>query len=70
MSKTERITVSIKLTKPHRHAGRDYKPGAVLRLAEDKADWLKAEGVAEDAPAQAEFAATKAAAASTSKPKE
>lgn len=69
MSKTERKIVSIKLTKPHRHAGRDYKPGAVLRLAQDKADWLKAEGVAEDEPAAAEAPAGKPA-APTSKTKE
>ena len=38
MSKPDRKTISIELTKPHRHAGRDSKPGAVLRLAEDKAE--------------------------------
>ena len=59
--------ISIQLLKPHRHAGRDYKPGAVLRLAQGKAEWLKAEGVAQDAPAAA-AAAPAAARASAPTP--
>ena len=30
----------IELIKPHRHAGRDYPPGALLSLPVAKADWL------------------------------
>lgn len=67
MTKPERKTISIELIKPHRHAGRDYKPGAVLRLAEDKAEWLKAEGVAKDAPTVADPPAAKPAASSKNK---
>ena len=42
--------VRIELLKPHRHAGRDYKPGQFLELPEDKADWLTAQEVAKPAP--------------------
>lgn len=52
----------VKLLKPHRHAGRDYKPDQSLDLPADKADWLISVGTAEAAPAPA--------AASSSKPKE
>ena len=37
----------VKLLKPHTHAGRDYDPGAVLKLDEDAADWLISIGTAE-----------------------
>ena len=52
MSTKEPKIVAVHLLKPHRHAGRDYKPGTpekptVLKLREDKADWLVAEGAAE-----------------------
>ena len=52
MSTKEPKIVAVHLLKPHRHAGRDYKPGTpekptVLKLREDKADWLVANGVAE-----------------------
>lgn len=47
MEKTKRI----ELIKPHRHAGRDYKPGATLELPAAKADWLIGAGSAKDAPA-------------------
>lgn len=43
--------MQIKLLKPHRHAGRDYPPGATLDLPDSKADWLCGLGVAEKAPA-------------------
>ena len=68
MSKAEPKIVAVHLVQPHRHAGRDYKPGTkekptVLKLREDKADWLVANGVAEpvttapSAPAKAAPAA-------------
>ena len=52
MSTKEPKIVAVHLLKPHRHAGRDYKPGTpekptVLKLREDKANWLVANGVAE-----------------------
>ena len=45
-------TVTVRLIKPHRHAGRDYPAStegrpSVLTLREDKANWLVANGVAE-----------------------
>lgn len=45
-------TVTVRLIKPHRHAGRDYPAStedrpSLLTLREDKADWLVANGVAE-----------------------
>lgn len=43
--------VRIELLKPHRHAGRDYKPGQFLGLPEGKAEWLDSLGVAKPAPA-------------------
>lgn len=46
-------TTRIELTKPHRHAGRDYKPGAVLALPAAKADWLIGIGSAKSAPTPA-----------------
>ena len=51
-SKAEPKTVSVRLIKPHRHAGRDYPAStegrpSLLTLREDKADWLVANGVAE-----------------------
>ncbi len=44
-------TVTVRLIKPHRHAGRDYPASAedrpsLLTLREDKANWLVANGVA------------------------
>ena len=42
---------TICLLKPHRHAGRDYKPGATLELPAAKADWLIGIGSAKAAPA-------------------
>ena len=44
-------TKQIELIKPHRHAGRDYKPGAKLELPEAKADWLIGAGAAKAAAA-------------------
>lgn len=41
----------VKLLKPHRHAGRDYKPEQFLELPEAKAEWLVSVGTAEAAPA-------------------
>lgn len=35
-------TKSIKLLKPHEHAGREYPPGAELTLPIADADWLVA----------------------------
>lgn len=62
---------TIKLLKPHRHAGRDYKPGQTIRLAEHKAEWLISQEVAEAAPSTEAPAAHKPAAAPvTAKPKE
>ena len=43
----------VKLLKPHRHAGRDYKPEQFLELPEAKAEWLISVGTAEAAPAPA-----------------
>ena len=67
MSTKEPKIVAVHLLKPHRHAGRDYKPGTpekptVLKLREDKADWLVAEGAAEYPPAETTAAAAKTAA--------
>lgn len=42
MSKLTQIT----LTRPHRHAGRQYLPGAMLTIRDDKAQWLIGKGVA------------------------
>ena len=42
-------TKHIELIKPHRHAGRDYPPGAQLTLPAHKADWLIGVGSARDA---------------------
>lgn len=44
------MTKTIELTQPHRHAGRDYKPGATLTLPAHKADWLISRGSAREAP--------------------
>jgi hypothetical protein len=38
---------SIELIKHHIHAGLPYKPGAVIDLDADLADWLIAEGAAQ-----------------------
>ncbi len=46
-------TKQIELIKPHRHAGRDYPPGALLSLPVAKADWLIGIGSAKAAPAPA-----------------
>lgn len=40
------MSVKINLLKPHTHEGRDYKPGDVLTVDEDRAAWLKHQGVA------------------------
>ena len=78
MSTKEPKIVAVHLLKPHRHAGRDYKPGTpekptVLKLREDKADWLVAEGAAEyplePTPAAAKTAAPAAPVAPASTPK-
>ena len=42
-------TKQIELIKPHRHAGRDYQPGAQLTLPAHKADWLIGIGTAKAA---------------------
>lgn len=39
---------TIKLRKPHTHAGRDYQPGNKLTLDSDSADWLISIGSAEE----------------------
>ena len=39
------------LNRPHTHAGRLYAPGAVLDVDPRTADWLIAEGVAQQEPA-------------------
>lgn len=39
----------IDLIKAHRHAGRDYPPGAVLGVDADQAEWLCAIGTARPA---------------------
>lgn len=54
---------AVELIRPHRHAGRDYKPGSVLHLAGHKADWLIAVGVARPQRAAAPAAAPAAPAA-------
>lgn len=41
----------VELLKPHRHAGRDYKPGQYLELPDGKAQWLVSTGAARTAPA-------------------
>lgn len=53
--------VRIELLKPHRHAGRDYKPGQYLELPEEKAAWLVSVGTAKAVPASAGAPATLAA---------
>jgi len=45
--------VTVKLLKPHTHAGADKAPGDTLELLPDQAEWLKAEGVAEILPTAA-----------------
>lgn len=61
----------IELIKPHRHAGREYKPGEKIKLAEDKADWLISKKVGKDTKADVEEPeekpATTAASATTKK---
>lgn len=78
MSKAEPKIVAVHLVKPHRHAGRDYQPGtpekpSVLKLREDKAEWLVNQHTAVYPPAEA-AAATKTPASapspSTTKTKE
>lgn len=44
--------MKIQLLAPHTHAGRDYPAGAILTLADAKAEWLIAIGKAEEAPAK------------------
>ena len=74
MSKPEPKIVPVHLVKQHRHAGRDYKPGTpekptVLKLREDKAEWLVNQGTAEWPPAETKTAAkSDAPAATTSTP--
>ena len=48
MSKLTTVT----LLKPHRHAGRNYPPQAVLQLPDHKAQWLVGLGVARTEPVQ------------------
>lgn len=68
--KTPTPPVAVTLLKAHRHAGRDYKPGQVIRLAPHKADWLISQKVAQelDAKPAAEAAAEPEAAADPAKP--
>ena len=54
-------TKQIELIKPHRHAGRDYPPGALLSLPVAKADWLIGSGVAKAAAAAPAPAVAKSA---------
>ncbi|RYF55767.1 MAG: hypothetical protein EOO27_20180 [Comamonadaceae bacterium] len=49
-TKQEKDTKTVYLTKPHRHAGRDYPKGAELELPESKATWLIAMKVASKTP--------------------
>lgn len=44
-------TVTIKLLKPHTHAGRDYPVDSVLTLREDSARWLISLGTATETKA-------------------
>lgn len=39
-TKQEKDTKTVYLLKPHRHAGREYPPGAELDLPESKVNWL------------------------------
>lgn len=39
--------VTVKLLKPHTHAGAELAAGETLDLLPDQAQWLKSEGVAE-----------------------
>jgi len=49
---TEKVT----LIKPHRHAGRDFEPGAPLTVTAEEATWLRAQGIIDPAgkPGKAE----------------
>ncbi|QIL81787.1 hypothetical protein G7047_19095 [Diaphorobacter sp. HDW4A] len=55
----------IELIQPHRHAGRNYKVGETISLAEDKADWLISKKVATEGKAPAEPPAEKSAVIAT-----
>lgn len=50
MTKQENETETIYLLKPHRHAGREYPPGATLELPVSKAVWLVGLDVASKTP--------------------
>lgn len=50
MSQQDKDTETIYLLKPHRHAGREYPPGATLELPESKAVWLVGLSVASKTP--------------------
>lgn len=67
---TSNKTTPIELLRPHRHAGRDYKPGAVLRLRPDQAEWLTAIGVGREVSETPAPAAPKTPATTTTKDKE
>lgn len=53
----------IELIKPHRHAGREYKPGQKINLAEDKADWLVSKEVGKETKEDNDTSAEKPSAA-------
>lgn len=61
MAKQDKDTETIYLVKPHRHAGREYLPGATLDLPESKAAWLVGMGVASKTPPVKTPATTKEA---------
>lgn len=44
--------IEVELARPHTHKGRDYTPGDKLKLSPERAEWLRAKGVAkpESAP--------------------
>lgn len=48
---TTKATLTIKLLKPHTHAGRAYPIGAELTMKESSARWLIAIGTATDTKA-------------------
>lgn len=60
------LTRRIRLTKQHIHAGLPKRPGEEIELLQDLADWLVAEGAAQEiSPAQATSAAAALSPAST-----
>ena len=58
----------LELIKQHIHAGLPQKPGAIIDLDTDLADWLIAEGAAKAAPATMDDAPARTASTSKGKP--